>query len=74
MDLTVGIVFYCLLVLGFFFGVWIYYDHRDHALFDAERRKLTFYCIRCGRLYTAKSRNGSAVCPQCSHPNARLKF
>jgi Zn finger protein HypA/HybF involved in hydrogenase expression len=74
MDLTLGASLYCLLVLVFFFGVWIYYDRRDHALFDSERQKLTFYCLRCGRLYTAKSRNETAVCPQCGHTNTRLKF
>jgi len=74
MDLTAGTVVYCLLVLGFFFGVWIYYDRRDQALFDAERRKLTFHCIRCGQLYTAKSKSGTAPCPRCSHTNARLSF
>jgi hypothetical protein len=74
MDFTVGAVVYCLLVLAFFLAVWIYYDRRDHALFEAERRKLTFYCIRCGRLYTAKSGSGTAICPKCGHTNARLKF
>jgi Zn finger protein HypA/HybF involved in hydrogenase expression len=74
MDFTAGVVVYCLLVLAFFFGVWIYYDRRDHALFERERRKLTFHCIRCGQLYTAKSRTGTAVCPQCGHTNARLRF
>jgi Zn finger protein HypA/HybF involved in hydrogenase expression len=54
--------------------VWIYYDRRDHALFEAERRKLTFHCIRCGQLYTAKSRRGTAACPQCGHSNTRLRF
>jgi Zn finger protein HypA/HybF involved in hydrogenase expression len=74
MDLTVGVALYCLLVLVFFFGVWIYYDRRDHAIFDAERRRVTFYCIRCGQLYTAKSGDGAATCPKCGHTNARLKF
>lgn len=74
MDLTLGAVAYCLLVLGFFFGVWIYYDRRDHALFDAERRKVTFHCLRCGHLYTARAGAETAACPRCGHTNARLKF
>ena len=74
MDFTVGAAVYCLLALLFFFGVWLYYDRRDHALFDAERRKLTFHCIRCGLLYVAKSPNGTAPCPRCSEVNSRLKF
>jgi hypothetical protein len=74
MDLALGAVVYCLLALGFFFGVWIYYDRRDHALYDTERRKVTFHCIRCGRLYTAKTGTETAACPRCGHTNARLKF
>lgn len=74
MDLTLGAVFYCLLVLGFLFGVWVYYDRRDHALFEAERRKVTFHCVRCDHLYTAKAGPETAVCPRCGHTNARLKF
>jgi Zn finger protein HypA/HybF involved in hydrogenase expression len=74
MDLALGAVVYSLLALGFFFGVWIYYDRRDHALYDTERRKVTFHCIRCGQLYTAKSGTETAACPRCGHTNARLKF
>jgi rubrerythrin len=74
MDLALGAVVYCLLALGFFYGVWIYYDRRDHALYDTERRKVTFHCIRCGQLYTAKTGTETAVCPRCGHVNARLKF
>jgi rubrerythrin len=74
MDLTVGVVVYCLLVLGVFFGVWSYYDRRDHALYDSERRKVTLHCIHCGRLYSAKAGTETAVCPRCGHTNARLQF
>lgn len=74
MDLALGAVVYCLLALGFFFGVWIYYDRRDHALYDTERRKVTFHCIRCSQLYTAKTGTETAACPRCGHTNARLKF
>jgi len=74
MDLALGAVVYCLLTLGFFFGVWLYYDRRDHALYDAGRRQVTFHCIRCGRLYTAKAGTEISGCPRCGHTNARLKF
>ncbi len=74
MDLTFGIVAYCLLVLLFFFGVWIYYDRRDHALYDSERRKVTLHCIRCDHLYSARAGTETAPCPRCGHTNARLKF
>jgi rubrerythrin len=74
MDLTLGAAVYCLLALGFFCGIWLYYDRRDHALFEAERRKVTFHCIRCGLLYIAKTGAGTAECPRCGQTNARLKF
>lgn len=74
MDLTFGVAVYCLLALGFFFGVWIYYDRRDHALYDTERRKVTFYCIRCGQLYTTKAGPATSACPRCGYTNDRLKF
>jgi len=74
MDLTAGVVSFCILALGFFFGIWIYYDRRDHALFEALRRKGTFHCIRCGSVYTFKAGTDTAVCPKCGHTNARLKF
>ena len=74
MDLALGAVVYCLLALGFFYGVWIYYDRRDHALYDTERRKVTFHCIRCGQLYAANPGTATAACPRCGHTNTRLKF
>jgi hypothetical protein len=74
MDLTVGVVVYCLLVLLFFLGIWLYYDRRDKALYDAERRKITFRCVRCDRLYTTKGGTETAVCPRCGYTNTRLKF
>ena len=74
MDLALGAVAYCLLALGFFYGVWLYYDRRDHALYDTERRKVTFHCIRCGQLYAAKTGTETAACPRCGHTNTRLKF
>jgi hypothetical protein len=74
MNLALGAVAYCLLALFFFCGVWLYYDRRDHALYDTERRKVTFHCIRCSQLYTAKAGTEAADCPCCGHTNTRLKF
>ena len=73
-DLTAAVVVYCLLVAGVFLGLWLYYDRRDHQRFELERRKTTFHCIRCDRLYTAPG--GVELCPspRCAHENTRLKF
>ena len=73
-DFTLDVVLYGLLVLGMFGFLWTYYDRRDRAFYDAERRKITFHCIRCDHLYTEKAGTDTAPCPQCSHPNTRLKF
>jgi ribosomal protein L37AE/L43A len=73
-DLTLDVILYGLLVLGSFGFLWFYYDRRDRALYDAQRRKITFHCIRCDHLYTEKAGTGVAPCPKCGHPNTRLKF
>ena len=73
-DLTLQFVVYGLLVLGVFSFLWVYYDRRDRAFYDTERRRITFHCIRCDHLYTEKDGISTAPCPRCSHPNTRLKF
>lgn len=73
-DLTLGVTIFCLLTVGFFFCLWMYYDRRDHALYEHERRKVVFHCIRCNHLYTRRAGAETAVCPRCGHENARLKF
>jgi hypothetical protein len=71
---TLYVVFYGLLVLGGFGFLWFYYGRRDRALYDAERRKISFHCIRCDHLYTEKAGTDTAPCPRCGHSNSRLKF
>ncbi len=55
-------------------GLWIYYDRRDHAFYDVTRRKATFHCLKCSRLYTAVAAGDLNPCPRCGHPNPRLRF
>ena len=73
-DLTLFAVLYGLPVLGLFGFLWLYYDRRDRTLYDAQRRKITFHCIRCDHLYTQPAGTDVAPCPKCTHPNTRLKF
>jgi hypothetical protein len=73
-DLTTGTMIYCVLIAAVFLGLWLYYDRRDHRQFEEERRKTTFLCIRCDRLYTARAGAELCKCPRCSHENTRLKF
>lgn len=73
-PLPAATIVYCALVGLVFLGVWLYYDRRDHDRFERERRKTTFHCIRCDRLYTAPSGSQLCLCPRCGHENSRLKF
>lgn len=73
-DYTLDVVLYGLLVLGGFGFMWVRYDRRDRTLYDAQRRKITFHCIRCDHLYVEKAGTDLAPCPKCGHRNTRLKF
>jgi hypothetical protein len=73
-DFTLPIFLYGLLVLGLFAAAWLYYDRRDRALYDAQRRKISFHCIRCNLLYVERAGTETAGCPRCQHNNVRLKF
>ena len=73
-DLTTATVIYSLLVAAFFLGLWIYYDRRDHARFEAERRRRIFHCVRCDRVYAARGQILEADCPHCGHRNGHLRF
>ena len=63
-----------LALFGLFAALWVLYDRRDRALYDAPRRKVTFHCVRCDHLYTQPAGTETAPCPRCGHGNARLKF
>jgi hypothetical protein len=68
------VVVYCVLVAALFLGLWLFYDRRDQVRYDRERRRTTFHCIRCDRLYTALEGSEQCKCPRCGHENARLRF
>ncbi len=74
LELASASVVYCTLVAAVFLGLWSYYDRRDHARFEVERRKVTFHCIRCDALYTAPTGSDLAKCPRCAYENTRLRF
>ena len=73
-NVVIPVLLYGLLVLGMFAALWFYYDRRDRALYDVQRRKISFHCIRCNYLYTEKAGTDTAPCPKCGHANVRLKF
>ena len=73
-ELPIAATLICALVGVTFLGLWMYYDRREHAWFERERRKTTFHCIRCDRLYTAAAGVELCPCPRCAHQNSRLRF
>jgi len=72
--MTATVVIYCILVGLLFLLLWLYYDHRDHARFEQQRRRAAFHCIRCDCIYAAPSRAELCACPRCGHENSRLRF
>ena len=73
-DFPAAAVVYCVLIAVAFLSLWLFYDRRDHMRFDRERRRSTFHCTRCDRLYTAPEGAELCLCPRCGHENARLRF
>jgi rRNA maturation endonuclease Nob1 len=74
MDLVTATVIYCFLVAGVFLGLWVYYDRRDHARFEAERRHVSFQCMNCRHLYAVQGEHPQSTCPRCGQQNDRLRF
>jgi len=73
-ELSTAALIFCLLVAVLFLGLWMYYDRRDHARFETERRRTTFHCIRCDRIYAVRGIQPLASCPHCGHENGKLRF
>ncbi len=75
-TLTIAWFFVSLLMAGMLFvsALWFYYDRRDRNLYEAERLRRTFHCIRCGALYTAPLGRIEVNCPHCDFKNTSLRF
>ena len=73
-PLSIAAVIYIGTACTVTFGLWFYYDRRDKHLYDLERRKVNFHCIRCDKLYTAKAGTELCECPRCHFQNQRLTF
>lgn len=73
-DLTWLAVGYSLGLAVLFLALWLYYDRRDHARFEDERRKTTFHCVKCDHIYAVTGEQAVARCPRCTHENGRLRF
>lgn len=73
-EFTLLVTIYCLAVAGGFLVLWLLYGRRDHALFEAERRRTTFHCVRCDHVYALTGEHAAGSCPHCGHENNRLRF
>jgi hypothetical protein len=73
-EIPVAVGLYCAFVAAAFLSLWLYYDGRDRRWLEGERRRTTFSCIRCDRLYTAGGVAELCPCPRCGHQNSRLRF
>jgi hypothetical protein len=73
-EFNAAVVVYCVVVGVAFLALWLFYDRRDRLRFDHERRRTTFHCIRCDRLYAAPEGSDMSPCPRCGHENSRLRF
>jgi len=73
-DLADGFFIYLFLGIGFIFSLWLYYDYRDKNLYQSERSKNVFHCVKCGKVYAAKASEKQADCPRCHFKNTHLQF
>lgn len=73
-SLTTAAVLLCVFSGLFFLALWMYYDRRDHRLFEGERRHTTFHCIRCDHIYGIRGSKAEADCPKCGQRNSRLHY
>jgi len=75
-PLAIDLFFLLYLGAGFLliFGLWFYYDWRDKHLYEDQRHRVIFHCVKCSEIYTAPYRTEECVCPRCGFANGRLKF
>ena len=73
-DLTVGAIVYLFSAVGLILALWFYADMRDKNLYEGERKKVIFHCIKCDKIYATKAGAETCPCPRCGFTNARLKF
>ncbi len=73
-SISVGALIYTFSACALILILWLVYDLRDRGLYDSERRKSIFHCIRCDKLYAVRAGTETCPCPRCAFRNARLRF
>lgn len=74
LDLSLATTLYTGLGVLVIAGLWVWADRRDRQFYDRTRRRTTFHCIKCDRVYTSAESHEVCRCPACGHENERLKF
>ena len=75
-GLDVDLFFLLYLGGGFLliFSLWLYYDRRDQHLYQEQRMKVVYHCIKCSEIYTGSHDSTESKCPRCGFINGRLGF
>jgi DNA-directed RNA polymerase subunit RPC12/RpoP len=73
-DLEVFTLIYLTIGLSFFFALWICCDFRHKKLYEAEYKRVPFYCIKCKTLFSKIGGLQVASCPKCAFKNTKLEF
>jgi len=73
-SLAEGFLIYLLLGIGSVFCLWAYYDIRDKDLYQSERSKTVYHCVKCGKIYADKMGVKLSNCPRCEFKNTHLQF
>lgn len=73
-DLTLGALIYIFSAVSLLLGLWLYYDFRDKNIYEAERKKVIFHCVKCDKIYTDNYGAEVSSCPRCQFENGRLRF
>jgi hypothetical protein len=73
-DLSIATVAYAGLGVLTIAILWVWSERRDRLFYDSTRRRTTFHCIKCNRVYTSTESHEASRCPACGQENSRLKF
>ena len=74
MDFELSVLIYLCIGITTIFGLWFFYDRRDKRLYEAERIRVVFHCLKCGQLFTEKKETEVARCTRCGYENSRIRF
>ena len=74
LDAQIAFIIFTVFGISCIFGLWLYYDHRDRNLYQAQRERAVFHCVRCRHLYSSTKAQYDVSCPKCNLKNDHLQF